>query len=175
MMKFPVFEVINTILSFAPIPTSFKGMAMPIEPALLYQAYPPTVIRDIAYGWSRTFFGALINSHFLTKESGALAKAFAFGVTVWIACIVSSPGNEWRGFWLQPPAKKLPFNEFFKLERYLRSTGVGATIMGISLMVGMLLVPYAEALWEQVKDYKAYVAVGLVLAMFVLPRLCKSK
>jgi len=32
-------------------------MNLPIEPALLYQAYPPTVIRDIVYGWSRGAVG----------------------------------------------------------------------------------------------------------------------
>merc|ERR1712107_874936 len=82
----------------------------------------------------------------LAPES-AFGKAAVFGIVVLAACIISSPGNEWRGYTLQPKDRKLPFGEYFKPVNYVRSTGVGATIMGIALMVGMLVTPYADALW----------------------------
>ena len=39
---------------------------------------------------------------------------------------------------------RLPFMEYFKPINYARSTGIGSTIMGIALMIGMLVTPYAE-------------------------------
>jgi hypothetical protein len=186
MLKFPMFEVINMMMTFTSFSGSMRGvvsgflfctimlpvtnyrfrksMQLPIEPALLYQAYPPTVVRDILYGWARVFVGGLCSRTFLTDDSGLFAKAFWFGVTVVWACILSSPCNEWRGYWLQQPSKKLPFFDFFKPERYVRSTGVGATIMGISLMVGMLLVPVAESLFEYMKSNKMAMIATLVVA-----------
>merc|ERR1712146_297888 len=96
-----------------------------------------------------------------------LGKASVFGIVVWAACIISSPGNEWRGYTLQPKDRKLPFAEYFKPINYMRSTGVGATIMGIALMVGMLVTPYAEMLFAYLKEHMmvglgALVAIALV-------------
>merc|ERR1719291_1435112 len=132
-----------------------KSMGWEINPALLYQAYIPTVTRDIVYGWARGFVGGALNSA-LAPES-ALGKAAVFGIVVLAACIISSPGNEWRGYTLQPKDRNLPFAEYFKPVNYVRSTGVGATIMGIALMVGMLVTPYAELLFGYLKEH---VAVG---------------
>merc|ERR1719401_966425 len=81
------------------------------------------------------------------------SKSFVFGLTEFAACIISSPGNEWRGYTLQPPNRKLPFAEYFKPINYVRSTGVGATIMGIALMVGMLVTPYAEIAFAFLKQH----------------------
>lgn len=166
MLKFPVFEVINMAMSFTSLAGSVRGvisgaifctimlpvtnyrfrksMNLEIKAALLYQAYIPTLARDIVYGWARGLAGPLVAS--AIKPQTFFAQAFCFGLTIWAACIVSSPGNEWRGFTLQPPNKKLPFKEYFKPVNYARSTGVGATIMGIALMAGMLITPYVEAL-----------------------------
>merc|ERR1712070_732715 len=96
-----------------------KSMGLPIEIGLLYQAYPPTLGRDIVYGWSRGFFGGYIARAF--PGAGFGGKCAMFGLTIIVACIVSSPFNELRGFWLQPPAKKLAFNQFFQPIRYARS------------------------------------------------------
>eukprot|EP00442_Polarella_glacialis_P004079 CAMPEP_0115117214 /NCGR_PEP_ID=MMETSP0227-20121206/43745_1 /TAXON_ID=89957 /ORGANISM="Polarella glacialis, Strain CCMP 1383" /LENGTH=305 /DNA_ID=CAMNT_0002518215 /DNA_START=16 /DNA_END=933 /DNA_ORIENTATION=+ len=181
MLKFPIFEVINMMLAFTSLSGSLRGiingalfctimlpvtnyrfrksMNLPIEPALLYQAYPPTLLRDIVYGWARGIFGGLLYKLMPGLATSFVGKAFLFGLTVTIACILSSPFNEWRGFWLQQPGKKLPMSQFFKPERYVRSTGVGATIMGISLMVGALLVPAAETLFGY---FMANRIVGLV-------------
>merc|ERR1719230_129098 len=98
----------------------------------------------------------------MTPET-LLAKASAFGLTVFAACIISSPGNEWRGFTLQPKDRKLPFTEYFKPVNYVRSTGVGATIMGIALMVGMLATPYAEIAFSFIKGHFMIAIVILFL------------
>lgn len=159
MLKFPMFEVINIMLSFTSLSGGLRGiingflfctlmlpvtnyrfrksMGLEIKPALLYQAYVPTVARDIVYGWSRGFVGGALSGVALPKE-------ILFGITVFSACILSSPGNEWRGYTLQPKEKKLPFNEFFKPVNYARSTGIGATIMGVALAGGMSVTPYVE-------------------------------
>jgi hypothetical protein len=159
MLKFPVFEVINIMLSFTALSGGLRGMingflfctimlpvtnyrfrksmGWEITPSALYQAYLPTVVRDIVYGWSRGFVGNAISGV-------ALPKTVLFGITVFFACILSSPGNEWRGYTLQPKDRKLPFAEYFKPVNYARSTGVGATIMGVALGVGMFVTPYVE-------------------------------
>merc|ERR550525_1233838 len=142
MLKFPAFEVINIVLSFTSLSGSIRGivngwlfctimlpvtnyrfrksMGWEIKASLLYQAYIPTVTRDIVYGWARGFVGGFISSSFAPQSY--LAKSFAFGVTVWAACIISSPGNEWRGYTLQPADKRLSFGEYFKPVNYVRST-----------------------------------------------------
>jgi hypothetical protein len=159
MLKFPVFEVINIMLSFTSLSGGLRGMingflfctimlpvtnyrfrksmGWEISPSLLYQAYVPTVARDIVYGWSRGFVGGALSGVSLPKE-------ILFGITVFAACILSSPGNEWRGYTLQPKDRKLPFNEYFKPVNYARSTGIGATIMGVALAAGMFVTPYVE-------------------------------
>mmetsp|Transcript_70733 Transcript_70733/g.160653 ORF Transcript_70733/g.160653 Transcript_70733/m.160653 type:complete len:337 (+) Transcript_70733:68-1078(+) len=184
MLKFPIFEVINMMLSFTALSGSMRGivngwlfctimlpvtnyrfrksMGWEIKVPLLYQAYVPTVTRDIVYGWARGFVGSCVVSSF--QPESFVAKAFAFGVTVFAACIISSPGNEWRGYTLQPKDRKLPFAEYFKPVNYARSTGIGATIMGIALMVGMLATPYAEMLFAWARGHLLYAILGLFAA-----------
>ncbi|CAE8641068.1 unnamed protein product [Polarella glacialis] len=186
MLKFPIFEVINIMLSFTSLSGAVRGiingalfctimlpvtnyrfrksMNLPVDPALLYQAYPPTLLRDIAYGWARGTFAGVLAKAMPGLAGEFVGKSFLFGLCVLIACVISSPFNEWRGFWLQQPGKKLPFSQFFKPERYVRSTGVGATIMGISLMVGALLVPSAELAFAYFMVNKI---AGLVLLVAV--------
>merc|ERR1712014_262871 len=121
-----------------------------IKPALLYQAYIPTVTRDIIYGWARGVVGAYLAE--AMAPDTFTSKAIVFGITIWAACIISSPCNEWRGYTLQPPDRKLSFGEYFKPVNYARSTGIGATIMGIALCIGMLVTPYAEMLFSYLKE-----------------------
>lgn len=183
MLKFPVFEVINMALQFTSLSGSARGilsgflfctvmlpvtnyrfrksMGWEIKIDLLYQAYIPTVARDIVYGWARSCVGGMIVSS-VCPETFFL-KAFWFGVTVWAACIISSPGNEWRGYTLQPKDRKLPFAEYFKPVNYARSTGIGAAIMGIALMVGNLVTPYAEVAFAVLKEHYLYTAAGIML------------
>merc|ERR1719229_1407704 len=194
MLKFPVFEVINMVLSFTTLSGSVRGivngwlfctvmlpvtnyrfrksMGWEINPALLYQAYIPTVARDIVYGWSRGAVGGALNSA-LAPES-AFGRAAVFGLTVFAACIISSPGNEWRGYTLQPKDRKLPFAEYFKPINYVRSTGVGATIMGIALMVGMLVTPYAEVAFAFMKQHP-FMAFGALFLGFAVAGAIKKR
>jgi len=191
MLKFPVFEVINLVLSYTSLTGPHRGvlngwlfctlmlpvtnyrfrksMKLPVEPALLYQAYPPTVMRDIFYGWSRGLVGGLLVGLFPHTAHSFFGRAFLFGVTIWLACIISSPFNEIRGYWLQERSKALPFKQFFQPARYFRSTGVGSAIMGISLMVGMLLVPFAEGLFILIRSHRK-ITVVVVAAVYLAKR-----
>merc|ERR1719188_1665531 len=139
-------------------------MKLPIDPTKLYQAYPQTVGRDIAYGWARGFFGGVMmrSTADIVFCQSRVGKAMTFGLTVLIACIVSSPFNEWRGYSLQPADKKLPFAQFFKLDRYARSTGTGSIIMGVSLCMGNLLVPFAESLFAVMQEHYIMAAAIVV-------------
>ena len=98
----------------------------------------------------------------------AAAEAFVFAFVIWASCILSSPCNEWRGYTLQPKDKKLTFKEYFKPVNYARSTGIGATIMGISLFIGRLVTPYAEKAFAFMEVHPAagVVAVAAFVALF---------
>jgi len=193
MLKFPVFEMINMALSFTTLAGSVRGivngflfctimlpvtnyrfrksMGWEIKPALLYQAYVPTVTRDIVYGWARGVVGAALSKS-MSPDTFTM-QAIVFGITIWAACIISSPCNEWRGYTLQPPDRKLPFAEYFKPINYMRSTGIGATIMGIALCVGMLVTPYAEKLFAICKENMLYTGVGLVIIIALASKATK--
>lgn len=167
MLKFPVFEVINTGLSSTSLSVALRGvvsgaiictlalpltnyrfrvsMNLPFKASLLYQAYPPTLLRDITYGLTRVVLGDLSFKAAPGVCSSHLGRCLLFGLTIWAACIASSPFNELRGYWLQPSETKLSLGAFFKPSRYVRSTSIGATIMGVSLAVGMLVTPLAES------------------------------
>jgi len=189
MLKFPVFEVINRAMMFTSLSPGVSGfvsgwlfctimlpvtnyrfrksMGWPIKPELLYQAYIPTVVRDILYGWARGLAGPFLLDLF--APTTFFHKAAVFGLTIWASCILSSPCNEWRGFTLQPPEKKLPFWEYFKPINYARSTGIGSTIMGIALMIGMLVTPYAETAFGYLKEHVA-VALSVVALIVALAK-----
>eukprot|EP00434_Breviolum_minutum_P033030 symbB.v1.2.029222.t1/scaffold3173.1/size63673/3 len=188
MLKFPVFEIINMAMTFTAFSSGVSGfisgflfctimlpvtnyrfrksMGWEIKPALLYQAYIPTVVRDIIYGWARGFVGVAMASVF--KPQTFTQEAFVFAFVIWASCILSSPCNEWRGYTLQPKDKKLTFGEYFKPVNYARSTGIGATIMGISLFIGRLVTPYAEKAFAFMKVHPAagVVALGAFVALF---------
>merc|ERR1712224_338583 len=106
--------------------------------------------------------GALIAPETFTQ------KAIVFGITIWAACIISSPCNEWRGYTLQPKDKKLSFGEYFKPINYMRSTGIGATIMGVALCIGMLVTPYAETAFGYLKEHSMYTGIGLAVLVLAL-------
>merc|ERR1719336_62445 len=90
-------------------------------------------------------------------------------VTVAMACVLSAPGNEIRGYCLQPPRRALPFKEFFKPEKFVRSTSVGALIMAVSLGVGTLATPQVEKLVGVLKGYFRKNPMGLILvALFAI-------
>jgi hypothetical protein len=193
MMKFPVFEMLNVMLSFTSLSGGLRGtvngflfctIMLPvtnfrfvksfdpnakITPEVLYKAYIPTVSRDIVYGWCRGFvFPRLTTTLAFESNPG---KAFIFGLTVFISCVVSAPGNEWRGYTLQDPKKKLPPSEFFQAERFIRSTSVGATVMGIALFMGFMITPHAEAFFSYLREtplVAGVLALGVVAAFVAL-------
>merc|ERR1711974_283558 len=82
-----------------------------------------------------------------------------------MACVLSAPGNELRGYCLQSPEKALPFRDFFKPEKFLRSTSVGALIMAVSLGVGTLATPQVEKLWGAIRDYLKKHPVSYILVI----------
>merc|ERR1712086_700385 len=111
----------------------------------LYQAYLPTVGRDVLYGIARnTVMGKLIagNPALMSTPAGRAKAMFA---TVLFSCVVSAPGNEYRGFVLQPKGKEKPFMEFFDPVKTLRSTIIGGLIMSTSLAAGAFATPFVEA------------------------------
>merc|ERR1712216_1036356 len=152
LLKFPVFEVINAILAFTALPGQVRGicngflyctitlpstncrysksMGLEIKPSLLYQAYLPTLARDIVYGWSREFMGSMLMS---TVQPGSMhGEVICFGITIFAASVLSSPCNEWRGYTLlsqRKGTKKRHFNEYFRPVNYLRSTAISSSIM----------------------------------------------
>eukprot|EP00438_Fugacium_kawagutii_P016958 Skav217272 [mRNA] locus=scaffold120:66875:67684:- [translate_table: standard] len=194
LLKFPAFEMINRFMSFTPLSPALSGavagwlfctmmlpvtnyrfrraMGWEIKPALLYQAYIPTVARDILYGGFRGLVGSFLLGLFTPITF--FGKASVFGFTIWVACILSSPCNEWRGYALQPPDKKLPLFVYFKPTNYARSAGIGSTIMGFALAVGMLVTSYAGWTFGPLLDSLNYgrfsvgYAVGLSIVMVAL-------
>merc|ERR1719343_1243426 len=129
-----------------------KSMNLPITASNLYQAYLPTVLRDILYGIVRNKVMAYLvglNPQRAGTNFGRFVNMFT---TVIAACVLSAPGNELRGFCLQSPEKALPFRDFFKPEKFVRSTSVGAVIMAVSLGVGTLATPQVERLWTAIRD-----------------------
>ncbi|CAE7836442.1 unnamed protein product, partial [Symbiodinium necroappetens] len=191
MLKFPVFEVINRAMmytSLSPGVSGFisgwlfctimlpvtnyrfrKSMGWEIKASLLYQAYIPTVARDIIYGWARGLAGPRIQD--ALAPTTFTHKAMVFGLTIWASCIISSPCNEWRGYTLQPPDKKLPFNIYFKPINYARSTGIGSTIMGVALCFGMLVTPYAEEAFAYMKEHTAIAMAVVAVLIIVIVRI----
>merc|ERR1711933_82702 len=149
---------------------------LPLTPSDLYQAYLPTVLRDILYGIVRnkvmTFMVGL-NPKRAGTNSGRFTNMF---VTVIAACWLSAPGNELRGYCLQPPEKRQSFSEFFQPQKFLRSTSVGSIIMGISLGVGTLATPQVEKLFAVAKEYLAKNPVGYVLiVLFALHQVLENR
>jgi len=175
MLKFPVFEVINRAMSFSGLSPSRSGalsgflfctIMLPvtnyrfqksmnpdwqIQPSKLFQAYIPTVTRDIIYGCARAVLGAFFQDIFAPVDF--THKALVFGLTIWASCLISSPCNEWRGYTLQPEHQRLSFAKYFKPANYVRSTGIGCTIMGVALTTGMLVTPYAEETFGYCREY----------------------
>jgi len=184
-IKFPFFEATNVIMSGVDLDPTLRGtvtgavfctttlpitnyrfrkaMGWDITAANLYQAYLPTVLRDILYGIVRNKVMAFMvgrSPQSAQTNAGRFTNMFA---TVIAACVLSAPGNELRGYCLQSPEKALPFKDFFKPEKFVRSTSVGALIMAVSLGVGTLATPQVEKLWAMIRDYLKQNPVSYIL------------
>merc|ERR1712060_399664 len=197
-IKFPFFEATNVIMQGVELPPTARGavlgtvfctttlpitnyrfrksMDLPITASNLYQAYLPTVLRDILYGIVRNKVMAFmigLNPARANTNAGRFVNMF---VTVIAACVLSAPGNELRGYCLQSPDKALPFGEFFKPDKFVRSTSVGALIMAVSLGVGTLATPQVEKIWTAAREYlKKHPVSYLLIILFALGQIMHAR
>jgi len=189
-IKFPFFEATNVIMQGVDLPPTARGAALgtvfctttlpitnyrfrksmdlPVSLGDLYQAYLPTVLRDILYGIVRNKVGAFMISMNPDSNKTAVGRAKNMFVTVLAACVLSAPGNELRGYCLQPPNKRQSFGDFFQPEKFVRSTSVGAVIMSIALAIGTLATPQVEKLWQTVRDYLGRNPIGYLLIILFI-------
>jgi len=189
-IKFPFFEVVNMIISGVELPDTARGaalggifttltlpitnyrfcksMGIPIDFGAIYKAYLPTVMRDIVYGIVRQKMTTYIAQTYPEMQKTTRGKFLATFVTVLVACVVSAPGNEVRGYFLQPPDRRLPVKEFFKPERFLRSTIVGGLIMSSALGTGSLVVGPATERFNQISEFMDANPLSKALLAFFL-------
>ena len=187
--KFPLFEVLNEVISkLDGVHPTLKGVlagalfttaTLPLtnyrycksvqeEVSLsspkLRKAYIPTVVRDMICANSRNAVTAALEKAYPGLTKTTTGRILAMFITVVAACIKSSPGNEWRGYTLQPADRKKPVGEIFQLIRYLRSTSIGAVVMGTSLGVSTVVGPPVQRALPLLKDKRviaAAIAIGL--------------
>jgi len=190
-IKFPFFEVVNMIMNTFTVPASLRGtvtglvftsatlpitnyrfkksMNLPIGGLDgLYQAYLPTVGRDVVYGVARNKMMAWMmagNPKLMATPAGRAKAMFA---TVLFSCVVSAPGNEVRGYVLQPKDRRKPFLEFFDPKKTARSTAMGGLIMATSLAVGAFATSFVEAFVEKVRTLAKKDPFGALLLTFIL-------
>merc|ERR1712050_393004 len=149
---------------------------LPITPGDLYQAYLPTVLRDILYGIVRNKVMTLMVGLNPARANTNLGRFINMFTTVIAACVLSAPGNELRGYCLQPAEKRQSFSDFFQPAKFVRSTSVGAVIMAISLGVGTLATPQVEKLVSKMREYFGKNPIGVLLAvLFALHQYLASK
>jgi len=161
-LKFPFFEAINAFCQCFPVSgvlrgiftgfvfttatlpvTNFryrKSMDLPVNWGNIYEAYLPTVIRDIVYGIARNYctMGLLA-----LQPTWTVADPQTLFIVVILGCLISAPFNEWRGYLLQSKGQELSFNEFFKPSNFVRSTSLGAIKQGLALALGYWAAPPA--------------------------------
>uniref|UniRef100_A0A7S3PI18 ADP,ATP carrier protein n=1 Tax=Aplanochytrium stocchinoi TaxID=215587 RepID=A0A7S3PI18_9STRA len=197
-IKFPFFEVINMALENVELPGTGRGAILgaifttatlpitnyrycksvgaPVDFGSLYKAYLPTVLRDIVYGICRnSVMSALIaqNPDLPKTAKGRFTLMF---MTVMASCLISAPGNEVRGYYLQNPKNRLPVREFFKPYRFIRSTAVGALIMSTALGVGTLVTGPAQARFSQLSSFLDSQPIAKTLvALFLVDQFLQSR
>jgi len=196
LLKFPLFEAVSMFASLMPdmtgltrgiliglvfttstLPlTNFRyrmsiqtPMAEALKPGVLYQAYLPTVVRDIVYATARNVLTALLLVKFTSLSPASPAMLFA---VVLGGCIISAPFNEIRGYLLQSQGKKLTFAEFFKPANFVRSTSLGALNQAIAVAAGYWISPMVAKLvastWQSLESGSPMAFLGVVLFMDVI-------
>jgi len=163
-LKFPFFEAINALCAALPIDPSTRGfitgvvfttatlpvtnyryrksMQLEVNWGNIYEAYWPTVIRDIVYGIARNFSTIWL----LQANPGwkATSPTVLFIVVI-LGCVISAPFNEIRGFLLQSKGNNsMTWKEFFNPMNCVRSTSLGAFKQGLALAVGYWCAPPAQ-------------------------------
>merc|ERR1719389_1621351 len=190
-IKFPFFEIVNQIMNTLSLPAAVRGtvtgiiftsatlpitnyrfrksMNLPIDNfSVLYQAYLPTVGRDVVYGIARNKMAGWLmaaNPKIMSTGAGRFKAMFLMAL---FACVVSAPGNELRGFVLQPKGREKPFMEFFDPVKTLRSTIIGGLIMSTSLATGVLCTPTAEAFFAKLRESAKTDPLGAMLLAFMV-------
>jgi len=190
-IKFPFFEIVNQIMNTLSLPAAVRGtvtgiiftsatlpitnyrfrksMNLPIDNfSVLYQAYLPTVGRDVVYGIARNKMAGWLmaaNPQIMTTGAGRFKAMFAMAL---FACVVSAPGNEIRGFVLQPKGKEKPFSEFFDPVKTARSTTIGGLIMSMSLATGAYCTPFVEMIYQKIKESAKTDPLGAMLLAFMV-------
>lgn len=190
-IKFPFFEVVNMIMNSFTVPPSVRGtvtgivftsatlpitnyrfkksMNLPVGGALdLYQAYLPTVGRDVIYGIARNTMMGWITAANPKAMATPGGRAKAMFATVLFSCVTSAPGNEYRGFVLQPKGKEKPFKDFFDPVKTVRSTIMGALIMSTSLAIGAFTTPSVEAFVARMREASKKDPLGAILILIFL-------
>jgi len=162
-LKFPFFEAINAFCACLPISPSVRGiftgfvfttatlpvtnyryrksMQLEVNWSNIYEAYFPTVIRDIVYGICRNYCTIWTLA---AMPAWKAADPQVLFIVVILGCLGSAPFNEWRGFLLQSKGQELTFKEFFKPSNFVRSTALGAIKQGLALAVGYWCAPPAK-------------------------------
>jgi hypothetical protein len=161
-LKFPFFEAINALCAAFPISPTYRGiftgfvfttatlpvtnyryrksMELEVNWGNIYEAYPPTVIRDIVYGIARNYCTIGVLN---LNPAWTITSPQVLFIVVILGCLISAPFNEWRGFLLQSKGQELTFQEFFKPANFVRSTSLGALKQGVALAVGYWCAPPA--------------------------------
>lgn len=197
-IKFPFFEVTNVVLGdikdlsptakgaltgavfctlTLPI-TNYrfrKSMNLPVDPKALYQAYLPTVMRDIIYGTVRTLVTNHIRANNKDIDKTTFGKFYLSAVAVLVACVVSAPGNEVRGYYLQPEKDRKPVKEFFQPEKFIRSTSIGAMIMSVAMGIGAIATAPASDMTNNLRAWMKSNQMETIVALFVLNRILDSR
>lgn len=197
-IKFPFFEATNVLMTGVDLPPTARGtvtgavfctttlpitnyrfrksMGMPITASNLYQAYPATVLRDILYGIVRNKVQAFMIGLNPSRANTNLGRFLNMFTTVIAACVLSAPGNELRGYCLQPADKRQSFGDFFQPSKFVRSTSVGALIMAISLGVGTLATPQVEKLVGAIRDYfKNHPVSYILVVLFAIHQVLETR
>lgn len=184
-IKFPFFEAVNVIMQSVELPASVRGsvtgavfctVTLPITNYRfkksigqtvgldgLYQAYLPTVFRDVIYGIVRNNAGAYLIGRDPVWAATDKGRFVTMWLTVFASTVLSAPGNELRAFTLQRPDQAKPFTEFFQPMKSLRSTTIGSLIMSFSLAIGALATPRVQRLWETIRQYLRENPSGYIL------------
>jgi len=197
-IKFPFFEATNVIMQGVELPPTARGavlgtvfctttlpitnyrfrksMDLPITPGDLYQAYLPTVLRDILYGIVRNKVMTMMVGLNPTRANTNFGRFTNMFATVIAACVLSAPGNELRGYCLQPANKRQSMVDFFQPSKFVRSTSIGAVIMAISLGIGTLATPQVEKLWSGLRGYlQANPVSYLLIVLFALSKVLDAR
>ncbi|CAK9024258.1 Protein DETOXIFICATION 46 [Durusdinium trenchii] len=166
LLKFPFFEAVNdfsTSWSFIPYPLQgtlaaviytsavlplanyryIKSLQLKVKFKKLYQAYFPTLLRDLIYGVTRHWMMIKLATPYKLSVGG---EALRYFVSIAVACLASAPGNELRAYRLQPKKSRRPMSEFFELQPFLRSAMLGALIPATAIASGHVLVSQAEVM-----------------------------